>query len=87
MWPAQEARAARQKVHTQTVALNDPAHQQLIRVSEHLQVSKTALASRLLTVAIADAATELFGQPASNTPALAVYSIRPSLLALPGLGC
>jgi hypothetical protein len=45
------------KTHTQTVSLDDGTHNKLVALAESLTISKTGLASRLLTAAIEDMST------------------------------
>jgi hypothetical protein len=47
------------KQHTQTVSLDEATHSKLVELAESLQVSKTALASRLLTASIEDMSTTI----------------------------
>jgi hypothetical protein len=48
---------SKSKTHTQTVSLDDAAHSKLIELAKSLTISKTGLASRLLTAAIEDMST------------------------------
>jgi hypothetical protein len=49
----------KQQNHTQTVSLDSATHGKLVSLSTSLKVSKTGLASRLLTAAINDAVVQL----------------------------
>jgi DNA-binding protein YbaB len=49
----------KQQNHTQTVSLASTTHEKLVSLSTSLKVSKTSLASRLLTAAINDAVAEV----------------------------
>jgi hypothetical protein len=60
-------RSERQQQHTQTVSLAEGTHIKLTKLSEHLQISKTSLASKLLTAAIDDAFTKVVGDK-NNSP-------------------
>jgi hypothetical protein len=55
----EQNRTERQPQHTQTVSLSQSAHNKLTRLSEHLQTSKTSLASKFLIAAIDDAYTKV----------------------------
>jgi hypothetical protein len=49
----------KQQNHTQTVSLDNFTHEKLVSLSTSLKVSKTSLASRLLTAAINDAVVQV----------------------------
>jgi hypothetical protein len=49
----------KQQNRTQTVSLDNITHEKLVSLSTSLKVSKTSLASRLLTAAINDAVVQL----------------------------
>jgi hypothetical protein len=49
----------RQQNHTQTVSLDNSTHEKLVSLAESLKLSKTSLASRLLTAAITDAVAQV----------------------------
>jgi hypothetical protein len=48
---------SKSRTHTQTVSLDDTTHNKLIELATSLSISKTGLASRLLTAAIEDMLT------------------------------
>jgi hypothetical protein len=79
-----------QKLHTQTVSLDSAMHDALIRLAETLDISKTALASRLLTAAITDLSTKILtgeraSQP-SDPPAAADSPVGVAANGLPRPG-
>lgn len=55
----QNGGAGKQQNHTQTVSLDSTTHEKLVSLSTSLKVSKTGLASRLLTAAINDAVAQV----------------------------
>jgi hypothetical protein len=64
----EENRAVRQQAHSLTVSLTSANHDKLIKLSENLQVSKTSLASRLLTAAVEEASNKV-SPPGAKWPA------------------
>lgn len=55
----QNGGGGKQRNHTQTVSLDSATHEKLVSLSTSLKVSKTSLASRLLTAAINDAVAQV----------------------------
>ncbi len=55
----QNGGGGKQRNHTQTVSLDSTTHEKLVSLSTSLKVSKTSLASRLLTAAINDAVAQV----------------------------
>jgi hypothetical protein len=73
----QNGGAEKQQNHTQTVSLDNATHEKLVSLSTSLKVSKTGLASRLLTAAINDAAVQV------QAPAGVVESQVPGVKSQP----
>jgi hypothetical protein len=74
---------SKSRTHTQTVSLDDGTHSKLIELAASLTMSKTGLASRLLTAAIEDMST------ANRTPKEAAQAqagavVSDPLSSLPG---
>ncbi len=54
--------------HTQTISLDKDTHDKLLNLSKSLGVSKTSLASTLLTAAIKDANRKIFTESPTENP-------------------
>jgi hypothetical protein len=55
----QNGGGGKQQNHTQTVSLDNCTHEKLVSLADSLKLSKTSLASRLLTAAINDAVAQV----------------------------
>ncbi len=72
----EETKAARQQSHSLTVSLSSSDHDKLIKLSESLQVSKSNLASRILSAAVGEASTKILAVKAM--PVGVAGSVKPA---------